>query len=37
MLHKRSAHSEIMSHINVAFDDKTEWAGPEIGFRHLLN
>ena len=37
MLHKRSAHSEIMSHINVAMDDRAEWADPEVGFRHLLN
>ena len=37
MLHKRCAHSEIMSHINVAINDKAEWADPEIDFRHLLN
>ena len=37
MLHKRCAHSEIMSHINVAIDEKAEWADPEIDFRHLLN
>ena len=37
MLHKRSAHSEIMSHINVAMDDRAEWADPEVDFRHLLN
>ena len=37
MLHKRSAHSEIMSHINVAMNDRAEWAAPEVDFRHFLN
>ena len=37
MLHKRGAPSEIMSHINVAMDDRAEWADPEVDFRHLLN
>ena len=37
MLHKRGAHSEIMSHIDVAMDNRAEWVDPEVDFRNLLN